>query len=667
MKSRNPVSARMVLALVVGLGPVGLWAQAPVAQAPEDTAKQKRPVVLKEVVVTATRVPVPAVTAAATVLEGDELRGRGVEYVLDALREVPGATVVQTGSFGGITSLFLRGGNDNFVRVLIDGVPVNEPGGAFDFANLTTENVERIEIVRGPASVLYGSDAVTGVVQIFTRRGGGEPRATASVRGGTYGTTELNAGLLGRTGPAGYSVDVAQVATDGIYAFNNHYRHTQVSGLVHFAPDKRTEGRLSLRYSDDNYHIPTDFAGQVKDHDAFQFGEQATLGLELGRFFSPRVEGRLLLASNATDGGFDDRQDGPGDTLGFYAFKSLDAIRRRSVEGRTNVYLPDAVVVTVGAQIEQEKERSFNESQSQFGPSNGSFDVRRTNRAAYLQALRGAVRGLALNLGVRLDDNDAFGTFATYRGGVAYRLPSGTGMRAAFGTGFREPTFFENFAQGFVTGNPNLHPERSRSWEAGLDQELGAGRVSLSATYFHQRFRDLIDFTFSPPSRGAPNYFNIAAADADGVEVSTNAATPLGVSVGVSYTYLRTRVTNPGFDTSQTALFAQGDRLLRRPTHAASLRVGYGFAGRGTVHAVANYVGDRDDLDFTAGKRVTLPPYTTIDLAAEYDLVAADGGKRALTVSARLTNALDKQYAAVAGFPSPGRSLLVGVRVGYGL
>ena len=483
---------------------LGLSGQAPVARAPEDTAKEKRPVVLKEVVVTATRVAVPAVTAAATVLEGDELRARGVEYVLDALREAPGAALVQTGCFGGLASLYLRGGNDNFVRVLIDGVPVNDPGGAFDFANLTTENVDRIEIVRGPTSVLYGSDAVTGVVQIFTRRGRGGPQATASVRARTYGTTDLEAGLLGGTGPARYSVDVAQVTTSGIYAFNNRYRHTQLSGLIDLAPDGgRTEARLSLHYSDDNYHVPTNGAGQVVDRNAFQLGEKATLGLELGRFFSPRVEGRLVLASNATDGNFDNQQDGPADTLGFYADQSLNATRRRSAEGRANFYLPRSVVVTAGAQVEQEKERSFYESQSQFGPSDGSFDGRRANRAAYVQALRGAVRGLTLNLGVRLDDNDAFGTFVTSRGGVAYRLPSGTGVRAAFGTGFREPTFFENFAQGFVTGNPNLHPEHSRSWEAGLEQALGAGRFSLSGTYFNQRFRDLIDFTFSPPSPGA--------------------------------------------------------------------------------------------------------------------------------------------------------------------
>src|SRR5216117_1865001 len=176
-------------------------------------------VMLNPVVVTATRFPRSAagVPAAVTVLRGVELRAQGIHTVFEALRDFPGATVVQTGSFGGQTSLFLRGGQSNYVKVLVDGVPVNQPGGSFDFANLTTENVDRIEVVRGPASVLYGSDAVTGVVQIFTRRGRGGPRATASVRAGTYGTADLEAGLLGGTGPASYSVDVAQVTTNGIY------------------------------------------------------------------------------------------------------------------------------------------------------------------------------------------------------------------------------------------------------------------------------------------------------------------------------------------------------------------------------------------------------------------------------------------------------------------
>src|SRR2546425_8345346 len=180
----------MRYALVLGLSLLASFATsgALAAQGPDT-------VILNPVVVTATRFPTSAagVPAAVTVLLGAELRGQGVHTVFEALREVPGAAVVQTGSFGGQTSLFLRGGQSNYVKVLVDGVAANQPGGSFDFANLTTENVERIELVRGPASVLYGSDAVTGVVQIFTRRATATSHTEATVRGGTYGTTPVTA------------------------------------------------------------------------------------------------------------------------------------------------------------------------------------------------------------------------------------------------------------------------------------------------------------------------------------------------------------------------------------------------------------------------------------------------------------------------------------------
>src|SRR5207245_597381 len=227
-------------------------------------AQQSRDtIVLDPVVVTATRIPTAAsaVPAAVTVISGAELRAQGIHTVFEALADVPGAAVFQTGSFGGQTSLFLRGGQSNYVKVLVDGVPVNQPGGAFDFANLTTDNIERIEVVRGPASVLYGSDAVTGVVQIFTRQGNGAPRADASVRGGTYGTLVWNAEMSGSTAAAGYSFSVSRFPDNGIYAFDNEYRNTVFSGLVHVAPDDRTDATLTLRYDDNGYHFPTNGAG----------------------------------------------------------------------------------------------------------------------------------------------------------------------------------------------------------------------------------------------------------------------------------------------------------------------------------------------------------------------------------------------------------------------
>src|SRR5438309_1397382 len=190
-------------------------------------------VMLNPVVVTATRFPRSAagVPAAVTVLRGADLRAEGISTVFEALREVPGAAVVQTGSFGGQTSLFLRGGQSDYVKVLVDGVPVNQPGGSFDFANLTTDNVERIEVVRGPASVLYGSDAMTGVVQIFTRRTADAGSAEASFRGGTYGTLAADARASGGTETASYAVSVSRFESNGMHAVNNRYYNTVFSGL----------------------------------------------------------------------------------------------------------------------------------------------------------------------------------------------------------------------------------------------------------------------------------------------------------------------------------------------------------------------------------------------------------------------------------------------------
>src|SRR6266702_8504444 len=232
---RFPVAATLVVALAPALA----------GQEPTDT------VMLTPVVVTATRLPTPAdaVPAAVTVLTGEALRSQGIRTVAEALRTVPAAHVVVTDAYGSQTSLFLRGGNSDYVKVLIDGVPQNAPGGAYDFANLTTDNVERIEVVRGPASVLYGSDAVTGVVQIFTRDGRGAPRAAVAFGGGTYATNAVAVSASGGDDRVGYAIGLSRFASDGIYRFNNDYRNEVLSGRLRLKPDARTDAAMSVRAS----------------------------------------------------------------------------------------------------------------------------------------------------------------------------------------------------------------------------------------------------------------------------------------------------------------------------------------------------------------------------------------------------------------------------------
>jgi vitamin B12 transporter len=650
MLQSSPRTSAILIALVVAPGLAR-------AQASRDTAPQ-----LPSIVVTATRVPVAAVTAATTVLEGAVLRARGITHVLDALREVPGAFLVQGGSFGAQTSLFLRGSESSYTKVLVDGVAVNDPGGAYDFANLSTENVDRIEVVRGPTSVLYGSDAIAGVIQIFTRRGLGPAHLTASARGGNLATRALDAALAGATEGADYNVAVGQYQTSGIFPFNNHYRHSTLSGRFGATPDSLTDLHLTLQYSDDKAQVPTDGSGNPVDRNAFQYGQRFTFGLDLGRRFSPAVEGRLSLGSNTTDGGFTDDADNAADTLGFFGFQSLDHIQRRSADGRLNVTLAPGIVATAGGAVEEEQERSFTESQSQFGPSDGQFEGLRRNGAGYAQVV-GARDAVTWNLSARLDDNQAFGTFGTYRAGLAYELPSATRIRGAIGTAFREPTFFQNYASGFVRGNPGLKPERTRSWELGAVQRAG-DRLTLSGTLFWQRFEDLIDFTFAPPTPSSPNYFNIASANADGVEADVRLTVAAGILLGGSVTHLSTSVAAAGYDSSGTGLFRPGSRLVRRPDNTWT---GYGdvtMSNRARIHAAVLRVEDREDIDFSAGKRVTLVPYTLFDVSADVDLLAIDGG-RTVGFNVRVANALDESYQAALGYRAPGRTVIGGVRATF--
>ncbi len=647
----------LVIVLLTGVS-VGL-VPATRAQEPADTA------VLAPVVVTATRLPTPrsSLTATVMVLEGETLRAEGIRTVADALREVAGLSVVEGGSYGSLTSVFVRGGESDYVKVLVDGAPVNDPGGAINFANLTTDNVERVEIVRGPTSVVYGSDAVSGVIQVFTRRGRGPLRAEAGLRGGTYGSLEVDLALDGGSDRVSYSLAASRSATDGIHPFNSDYDNVVVSGAVRVAPDARSDIGLALRYGDSEYHVPTDGTGALVDSNAFQHRDGTTASLDAGRFFSDRVEGRLLLAVTEFDGGFDDRPDGPADTLGFFGSTSTQSVSRRSADARVNWHATDSEVLTLGAELEREREATSSESQSEFGASTGSLEAERANLAFYVQLQAAPVGGLAFTLGARLDDNERFGTFFTYRGGATYAWPSGTRVRASVGKAFKEPTFYENFADTpFARGNPALDPERALSWEVGVEQDLVPARLTVGVAYFSQQFRDLIQYTALPPEPDAPNYFNVAAADASGVEIEARGEPVRGLTVGASYTYLDTEVLE-AYDGGPGAGFVPGERLLRRPTHALSAHASYRLRDRGFASLRLHYLGERDDRDFSTFTPVILPWYVTLDLAAEAVLWRTGTSGRGVLATLRVENLLDEEYEEVFGFAAPGRRVLLGGKV----
>jgi vitamin B12 transporter len=632
-------------------------------------AAQEDALPLAGLVVTASPTPRPAdeVASHVTVLEGGELRARGIRTVQDALREVSGVSVVRNGSWGAATSIFMRGGESDYVLVLVDGVQVNQPGGAFDFSTLSLDNVERVEVVRGPSSALYGSDAVAGVVHVVTRTGSGEARASASWGGGSYGRREWSAAASGGAERAGYSVALSRTATDGVLDFNNDHASTTLSGSFRFRPDDATRARLSVRLAERRYHFPTDGSGLPSDRNAFTFGDETVTSLGISRRITDAVDLRMLLGLSGTDGGTDDAPDGPADTLGLYGFTSLDHVRRASADLRANVRLQGAVV-TVGWEVEEERQRSFTESLSQYGSGSDRSEYGRWNRAYYTH-VTGDLGGVAYEAGARLEDNERFGVLPTWKLGAVLPLPGAptTLLRVSAGRAIKEPTFYENFATGFAVGNPDLDPERSRSWDVGLDQTLAGGRLVVKGTYFHHSYRDLIQYTFTPPSPGGANFFNVAAADARGWELAAEGRWgPLAAMA--SGTWLRTEVMDAGFDEGPGASFVEGEALLRRPDREVTASLRYRVGSAGVVSLGVRSVGAREDRDFSTwpASAVRLPRYTTLHAGGEVRVLQASGGRPGLTLLARAENLSDRAYEEAFGFRAPGRSVFLGGRLELG-
>lgn len=663
----GPMSLRALasLALIAAL-PIASQAQV-VAR---DTARTA------PVVVTATRSPmdVERAPSSVSVVTGEQLRQQGITTVSDALRQIPGLSLAQSGSYGAATSLFIRGGESKYTKVLIDGVPVNEPGGAFDFSSLTTDNIERIEIVRGPASVLYGSDAMAGVVQLFTRRGSARTTADVAMRGGGYGTYDADAALRGGDQRFTYSFGGARHATDGFQAFNSRSVTSVGSALVGAAIGS-TDARLSLRYSDIAFHYPTDGSGQVVDSNAVHREDRVNVGLDAGYRFAPVAELRLALASNDVHGVTDDQPDSPGDTTGYY-FTTADRSHRRSGDLRVNLDLSDEARLTVGGEVE----RSWQESgtTSNFGDTPTFSHTRRTS-GAYAQLLF-TPSPLTATLGGRFEHNEQFGDFATYRAAGSLQLLPTTRVRASVGTAFREPTFLESYGGGFVNGNPALAPEQAFSVDAGVEQRL-LDVATISATWFDNSFRNMIDYQYS--ATGA-DYFNVARTHTSGLELEGHATLPAGITATAAFTYLNTHVVDPGLSSAATALFVSGAHLLRRPMHTFDAALGY-HEGIGGIDLHLLRVGTREDNYFApdfSSSHVTLPAYTRADLSGEVRLTPNAIGRGAATATLRVENLFDARYTDVAGFNydfrltdpaslretgyrAAGRRALIGVRVSY--
>lgn len=636
------------------------------AQAPDST----RPPILDPVVVTGTLAPTRArdATQPIVVLSGHALRERGLTTVADALREIPGATIVRSGSYGGVTSLFLRGGESRYTKVLVDGVPVNSVGGAIALEDLTLDDVDRIEVAYGPASALYGADAVAGVIQIFTSRGDSRPGLSASARAGSYGSRDASLALRSGRGPIAGSVGAGWHSTDGILPFNNAYRNGTIAAGLDAAPDRATRIRLTGRYGTAEYHYPTDYAGAVVDSNSYDVRHRLVASVDVARTITPWLTIRAL-------GGADElrrlSEDTRRDSAAFVKSSAPAWNRRRFGEGRVEL---DAAGVRAiaGAQYQRESARTDFVTRRYTTSYAGATVTRvdgpvayRITHGYYATAQRAVGRIALLDASVRYDDHSDYHGATTARGGISVRPWTAAHVRASYGSAFNAPPFYATQGSAYNRPNPSLRPERAHTLDLALEQELLDGRVSVTAGWFDQRFAEMIQYVPAVYDASfnvvAPAYFdNLTGARSRGVDLRASLAPARAVFATASYTITSAVVTRtaPGYAGAQRP----GDALLRRPTHQGSATVTFAPGGW-SLSATTTYTGRRPDMDFSQypSPVVTLPAYTLLNLAASADVLHSRAGTIAAT--ARADNVLDRRYQEVFNFAAPRRAVFVGLRL----
>jgi vitamin B12 transporter len=659
------------------------------------------------VVVSATRTAVPSneLGGAIAVITGEDLQRTNQSLVSEPLRLIPGLVVAQTGGRGGITSIFARGGESDYNKVLIDGVPVNAAGGPFDFASLTPENLDRIEVVRGPGSALFGSDAMTSVIQLVTRRGSSSvPEFEFSGEGGSFDFHRETARLAGRQGRFDYATSFGFQTTDGRFR-NSDYINRSASANLGFHLTSDAELRVTSRWNNSTLGVAGPTAFLFADPDERQKHRDLALSAGLEWRITPRINQtvRFIYAEFETfnfDPAAEDltRPDTP--LLPPFAFgvdfatSFRDHEKRAGFQYQAIVALGKANVLTGGVDFEHES-GVFDDGFSRVSPT-------RNNLGVYVQDQLAWRERVFVTAGVRVERNTAsvpadlratleslgspaptgevgFGTSANPKLAASLLVRrhrdnaalGATRIKASFGTGIKEARLLEAFSPSiFFLGNPALNPERAVSFDAGVSQEFLNRRASVDLTYFDNRFRDQIAFIFDPMTFGPvkladgtlTNFVNVERSTARGLELAGAVRPVRQLRLAASYTFLRSRL-----ERAQSVLNPElGLPLLRRPRHAGTIEASW-VVERWDVTLDGSLVGRRRDLDPVSGARfdATGRPlfnegYAKLNLAGSYRI------NRELRVFARIENLLNQDYQEVLGFPAYRLNFSAGLRVQIG-
>jgi vitamin B12 transporter len=595
-----------------------------------------------KVVVTAQTIPLDAESSPApvTILTREQIDQRVATSLPDLLATQPGFSLGRTGAEGGSTSLFLDGGNSNYTKVLVDGAPVNQPGGLMDYSYFTLDNIEKIEIVHGAESALYGSDAMDGVIQIFTHRGTTRvPEFTAFADGGNFATGHGGADLSELLGRFDYAAGVSDFETTGQGA-NDAFRDRTLSGNFGWKYSDSARTSLSLRDNVSAAGIPgptalPPFKANLTDSIGLHnFSAILHTEFTTGSHWHHQLDGTEFYFRELNMGSF-----GPT----FFQYN------RARFAGQST-FLRKGVAVTAG--YEYEVENGFI---SYIG-----LHARRNNQAGFFDARWQPIVRLTLNAGVRAEDNANFGTRVVPRVGAAYALRIAQGafgdtrVHASYGQGIVEPRFDQTFGiDPCFPGNPNLSPEQSRTVHAGVEQKLASDRLRLTADYFDSRFRNIISFQLDSITF-CGTFFNTNLVRARGANLSGEARVTRWLTANANYTYDSTRTLSaPSDPVNLDPNYLVGSRLLRRPVNSGNFMLNAAFR-RMNWNLSGYFTGRRADYNYPG--QIINPGYARFDLAATYNVA------RGISVYGRIANLADKKYQEAYGYPALGREFRIGVK-----
>ena len=632
-----------------------------------------------KVIVTAQAEPLQLqqTSASVSIITRDEIEMRQAVFLPEILLYTPGIAIGRTGPEGGATSVFLNGGNSSFTKVLVDGTTVNEPGNAVDFSNFALDNIDKIEVVRGAESAWYGTDAVDGVIQVFTHRGTTRiPSFSVFGEGGNFSTGRSGGDFSGALGGFDYSAAAAYFSADG-QGPNDRFLNRTLSGNFGYSFSNTNQLRLSLRNNTSDAGnpgqtllIPVD----TDQHSALHFfSANARWNLSTGTRWAHEISiaesyNREFIDNPGQEfflpGSLFCPQLSPAAVPAIacdFPFSATNQYNRTSLNAQTSYLLPK-FGVTAGYQYEIE-----NPSLSALGGNH----VRRNNQGGFLDVRYLPHPRVALNLGARLEANQNFGTRVVPRAGasIALRLHNGfwgdTRYRIFYGQGIKESRLDQAFGTDICNpGNPSLKPEQSKTWSTGIEQKFANDRVKISGDYYSNRFYDIISFAFcfpgSPcpvrPPPGCPQgfgtFFNTDLARARGtnIVIETRLLHWLMITGNYSYDDSLVIVSPNAFDPSQLP----GNRLIRRPPHSGSLTA-YANFSRFNVTLGGYFTSRRTDSDFLGLGLTSNPGSARFDLSASYRM------GRGLSVYGRASNLFNKRYQDALGFPALGRDIRAGM------